>query len=394
MLGAVKSHQFTIVGGDAAPVVDLAVMQGGSPTGSRVYGDAGNVVSVTASATDTRPATVPAFDWSMTHNALSPIAANISSAANISTLTIDLSGVPAGHYPVTVNVNDNNRVTTASMLLSVVATSPDVADCNLDGTPDSNTDCDADGVDNITEGVLDSDADGIADYLDDNRIVDTGAIQNQSGDPVNSYLLTTDSGLRLRLGTTAVTAGASGVMVSQQNIDEHGGQAGAAGLSTTDSFTNLGGFYDYEISGLNDVMTSARVVIPLQSAMLQGAQYRKYNGATWTGFVENSLNTIRSAKGELGVCPAPGSIEYTAGLKAFDFCVQLTLEDGGPNDADGVRNYVIRDPGGVALPPPASATPAASDGRLGMLHPALLLVVPLLLLARRRASKTENIIRR
>jgi hypothetical protein len=391
VLGAVKSHQMTIVGGDAQPVIDLAVLQAGIPTGPKVYGDAGNVVSVTATTTDVRPSTVPTFDWSMTHNALSPIAANISSAANISTLSIDLSGVPAGNYPVTVEVNDNGRATSASLLLSVIAASPDVADCDVSGTPDSNTDCDGDGIDNITEGVTDSDADGIADYLDDNRIVDPGAIQNQSGDPTNSYLLATDAGLRIRLGTTALTAGATGVLVSQQNIDEHGGQAGSAGLATADTYTNLGGYYDFEITGLNNIINTARVVIPLQSAILSGVQYRKYNGASWATFVENDLNSISSAKGELGVCPAPGSIEYTPGLTAFDFCVQLTLEDGGPNDADGVRNYAIRDPGGVALPPETVATPAAADGRLGTLHPALLLilVLPPLLLARRRASKIK-----
>ena len=30
------------------------------------------------------------------------------------------------------------------------------------------------------------------------------------------------------------------------------------------------------------------------------------------------------------------------------WCVQLTIEDGGPNDADGVANQEIVDPGGVA----------------------------------------------
>ncbi|MGB5396904.1 MAG: putative Ig domain-containing protein, partial [Gammaproteobacteria bacterium] len=384
VLGSVKSHRIFIAESDSPPIVNIAIAQAGNSTGNKVYADAGNAVTVTATTTDTRTSTVPVFDWSMTHNAIS--LTNITSTSSTSTLAIDLGTVPVGNYPVTVKVNDNGRETTAGVLLRVIATSPDVSDCNVDGTPDSNTDCDGDGVDNVTEGVTDSDADGIADYLDDNRIVDAAAIQNQSGDPVNSYLLTTDSGLGIRLGTTAQTADAIGVLVSQQNIDEHGGQAGGAGLESVDSYANLGGFYDFEITGLNEAIYTARVVIPLQSAILSGAQYRKYNGASWATFVENDLNSISSAKGELGVCPAPGSIEYTPGLTAFDFCVQLTLEDGGPNDADGLRNYVVRDPGGVALPPETVATPAAADGRLGTLHPALLLLVlPPLLLARRRA---------
>ena len=34
--------------------------------------------------------------------------------------------------------------------------------------------------------------------------------------------------------------------------------------------------------------------------------------------------------------------------------MQLTLEDGGPNDADGRRNRVIKDPGGVGMSPQAA----------------------------------------
>ena len=36
------------------------------------------------------------------------------------------------------------------------------------------------------------------------------------------------------------------------------------------------------------------------------------------------------------------------GLTEGDSCLQLTLEDGGPNDADGEVNGVFKDPSGVA----------------------------------------------
>ncbi len=58
---------------------------------------------------------------------------------------------------------------------------------------------------------------------------------------------------------------------------------------------------------------------------------------------------MASAPGLLGGCPAPGDTSYQLGLTEGHFCVQLTLEDGGPNDADNEANGTIVDPGGVAV---------------------------------------------
>jgi hypothetical protein len=49
----------------------------------------------------------------------------------------------------------------------------------------------------------------------------------------------------------------------------------------------------------------------------------------------------------MGVCPPPGSAEYRPGLNHGDWCVQVTIEDGGPNDADGAKNGVIASLAGV-----------------------------------------------
>ena len=65
-----------------------------------------------------------------------------------------------------------------------------------------------------------------------------------------------------------------------------------------------------------------------------------------------------SAAGDPGVCPAAGSASYADGLTAGHHCVQLVVEDGGANDADGLANGVIRDPGGVAMEAVAVAAAA------------------------------------
>jgi hypothetical protein len=109
------------------------------------------------------------------------------------------------------------------------------------------------------------------------------------------------------------------------------------------------------------------VVIPLQSAIQQGSIYRKYNSSGWFDFVEDDLNELRSSAGNEGACPQPGSNLYSEGLTPGHLCLQLTIQDGGANDAEGVRNYIVQDPGGLALAPAAEEVAVAADesGRVG-----------------------------
>jgi hypothetical protein len=100
-------------------------------------------------------------------------------------------------------------------------------------------------------------------------------------------------------------------------------------------------------------------------------------------FVEDSKNKLSSAVGEEGVCPAPGDSAYqhNDGLVEGDYCVQLLIEDGGPNDADSLKNGVIADPGGVAVAAikeadpviPAPANTSSGGGSINILTLILLL---------------------
>jgi hypothetical protein len=94
----------------------------------------------------------------------------------------------------------------------------------------------------------------------------------------------------------------------------------------------------------------ANVVLPLRYPIAPGAVYRKHLFGVWHDFSATGGDAIASAPGGDGACPPPLSGAYRPGLAAGDACVQLTLADGGPNDADGLANGVIRDPGGLAVP--------------------------------------------
>jgi hypothetical protein len=91
-----------------------------------------------------------------------------------------------------------------------------------------------------------------------------------------------------------------------------------------------------------------RVVVPQTAAIPADAVYRKFLDGRWRNFSENAFNQLHSAAGSPGYCPPPGDAAWTSGLVEGYYCVQLTIQDGGPNDGDGVVNGSIEDPGGVA----------------------------------------------
>jgi hypothetical protein len=205
-------------------------------------------------------------------------------------------------------------------------------------------DSDGDGVSDLDEGAGDSDQDGIPDYLDS-----VGAA-NQLPSNDNDAVMQVDNGLKLRLGETAFAADIAAAQVTVQDLMDHGGSGGGVATNAEDNAYQIpSGIFDFEVSGTVPG-DSVRVVIPQSSAVPANAVYRKYTSGTgWSNFAINAKNSVASAPGALGICPAPGDVSYINGLTEGHFCVQLTIEDGGDNDADNQANGVVKDPGGVAV---------------------------------------------
>jgi len=90
--------------------------------------------------------------------------------------------------------------------------------------------------------------------------------------------------------------------------------------------------------------------VPLSGPIPANAVYRKYSAsASWYDFEMDANNRVASAPGEANACPLVNSDAYTDGLTAGHMCVQITIEDGGPNDIDGEVNGTIVDPSGIAV---------------------------------------------
>ena len=96
-----------------------------------------------------------------------------------------------------------------------------------------------------------------------------------------------------------------------------------------------------------------------------------------------------SAAGEKGYCPPPGDVAYKAGLSQGNWCLQLTIEDGGPNDTDGLANNRVTDPGGVGRIL-SSVNVSSSGGGGGVWNPLVSVLSIFVILMIRNKKRIEK----
>ncbi len=297
------------------------------------------------------------YDWSGSDAALLAVSSGGSSG---STLSLSPETLPPGPYRLEMTVQRSvgdytSEASTVEMIVSVLegATPADVADADGDGVPDSADDADARA--------------GLGHEL-----------QAQMG-----ARMQVAAGIRLQLGSTARTARTGAALVSVGDIANAGDGAGGGVDNSEDEFDYGSGIYDFAITNLPEVGASVQVVIPQTAAIGEFPEYRKFRpDSGWSAFAEDESNSIASAAGAPGECPPPGDESYAPGLGQGHFCVQLTIQDGGPNDGDAALgpNGVIADPGGVATPKGQVAVGQGS----GAFAPVALLLLTLAAVLRRR----------
>jgi MYXO-CTERM domain-containing protein len=200
----------------------------------------------------------------------------------------------------------------------------------------------------------------------------------------------------LHIGEVAQAAQRRGTEVTQQDISRHGAGESSPGANAVDNADNFGGFYDFQVRGLTVPNMSVPVVIALKQDIPADAVVRLYkplNG--WQSFVSNGVNKVQSASAdEFGVCPLPLDERYVDGLQEGHQCVQITLQDGGPNDSDIATNYVIKALVAVAVLKEAAGSDAvrspcgqlicsSSSGGGGNIGPWVVVLLVLLWSARR-----------
>ncbi len=316
--GSKRSSRILVSEANIAPVVALEVEQNGLSRLTISEGD--GVVTVTATVTDANPQDQVTGSW------------NVGRLDNVTSDQTQLSFDPAeqgpGLYLVSYTATDNGTPNLSATSRVFIVIRPNLPTL---GTGDT----DSDLIPDDQEGFADSDGDGIPDYQD--------AINECNVMPTEllgqtDFVAEGEPGVCLRLGTVAAETDAGGLQIEKNAVE------------TDNVAVNIGGIFDFIAYGLPEQGQSYSLVIPQRLPVPANAVYRKFNDVTgWVDFVSNANNSVSSSQGERGFCPPPGDAVWTSGLTEGHWCVQVRVQDGGPNDADGIANGAIVDPGGVAV---------------------------------------------
>lgn len=335
-------HTATITETNLAPRLNLRVSQAGEKR--TLISQDGGPVTLQISATDPNLDDQLTYAWT-----------NSSAALNLETVTsaeaaIEPAELAPGVYRVNATATDdaaNPLSTSRHLTLRVVETLPALAAGDDDG----------DGIDNVTEGLKDSDDDGVPDYLDN--------LSEPTVQPTQlpNTFAQTDPGTRLAVGEAAIVSGTYTPDISQADLAAWAETQEAAAPALDDQYESAEQLFDFEVQQLSNTGQSISIVLPLAAPLPADAVYRKYSAADgWVDFVLNESNVIASAPGPAELCAPPDSETYETGLSSGNECLRLTISDGGPNDGDREMNAVVVDPGTIAVKdatPPVLTLPSA-----------------------------------
>jgi len=298
-----------------------ASQNGGATTTQTVINTVGGGnVTITSSLVGTAGVI---FTWTSSDVNITDTDSNLTNGS----FTFDPEGLTAGNYVFTATYQDTNTQPddtkgTGEIVIRVV-------DSAVGDTGDSNG-----------NGIQNKDDAGLA----------NSQLQSVLGANSSTYVLETSSG-SLRLGKTAFCAGTAAKLTSAE-LEANAGDACETTINSSDDLiktVGIGGYYDFEVTGLT-MGETVDIAIPLTASIPNSAVYRKYNTLIgWSTFTSDDNNSLSSANAiSEGMCPAPSSTDYTAGLTAGHNCLRLTITDGGPNDTDNSVNGLIKDPGAIA----------------------------------------------
>lgn len=334
--GSQRVSRIVVSEANVAPVVSLTVQQNGE--NRLTVSESDGVVTVTATVTDANPQDQMTGVWDFGR------LTNVTS--DQSQLSFDPTEQGPGLYLVSYTATDNgtpNLSATSRVFIVLRPNLPTLGSADTDG----------DLVPDDQEGFADSDGDGIPDYQD--------AINECNVMPTEllgqtQFVAEGDPGVCLRLGTVAAETDAGGLQIAKDAV------------VIDNVAVNIGGIFDFIAYGLPEQGKSYSLVIPQRLPVPANAVYRKFSDVTgWVDFVSNERNSVSSTAGERGFCPPPGDAVWTEGLTEGHWCVQVTVEDGGPNDADGIANSAIVDPGGVAVVLNGNNLPVAAEDEASVL---------------------------
>lgn len=337
--GNTHVHQTTLAEGNVAPDVGIVVRQNGVQR--LLISRAEGLVTLRADVADPNVDDSHNYVWQWL----------LGSATDLDTVddyfTFDPLQLSVGLYVVEVTVSDDGSPSledTARIYLSVV----EMVDPPLPGN-----DSDLDLIPDDLEGTGDDDGDGVPNYLDSRAECNVALEQVNDQD---GFQIEGEPGVCLRRGYFTAHGESGGALLTESDIVN-----GLNQIIPDPDAINVGGIFDYISYGLPQAGQTYRIVMPQRMPVPDLAVYRKFINGSWGFFTEGGSDQIASAPGEQGFCPPPGGSSWQPGLTAGHWCVQLTISDGGPNDADGMANGIVVDPGGVGVLISANLPPVATN---------------------------------
>jgi len=319
-LGAGSAYTLTIAEQNIAPQVTYSVMQDNEQR-LLIENNAGQVV-IETEVSDSNTLDTHQYQWLDSDSEL------VDVDNDETTYTFDATGLTAGIQILSLVVTDNGDTplsTTTNIYLVITEVLVVLTDVDSDG----------DLIPDNEEGLGDDDLDGIPNYLD---VPSACNVMPQQASESQVFLVEGEAGVCLRKGSTVANNKSGGLELAPDEV-----------LNDEDTL-NVGGLFDFIAYGLSEAGQSYNLVLPQRLPIPAFALYRKLtpiNG--WVDFVVDVNNQVASSQGSFGFCPPPGDASWSIGLSEGHWCVQLTIEDGGPNDDDGLANGSIDDPGGVAV---------------------------------------------
>lgn len=321
-IGARGTLDISLISENAAPLVSIIVSQE-DRLGTLVARNSG-AITLHAIVDDPNSLDTHSFQWTY------PAGTTAQASSDGFELSVDALTLKAGLNEFSVLATDSGVPALANrgqVALAVLETAPVL------GTGDTN----ANGTSDRDEGWGDA-GNGIPAYL--NRSAIERGVLPEDAPVTDKFLIEGDAGARLKVGVYAQLAGAGGARLQNSSV---------ATFIGSDVVTNTGGYFDLQAQDLAALGQVVTFVIPQRQPIPAQPIYRLWDARTsrWVSFLENTSNKLSSAAGSEGYCPPPGSVAYEPGLKPGDWCVQVAIEDGGPNDADHQRNGALMKSGGV-----------------------------------------------
>lgn len=337
-LGTKSIFTFTLTENNIAPQVNLMVSQNNEQRTiiDKTLGD----VVITSEVSDDNIDDNHTYTWESTGTTGTEL---IDIDTNNTRFTFDPTNLASGQQIITLTVTDNGNAPLSNQAfayIDIVETLPTLTAGDQDG----------DLIPDNIEGYGDTDSDGIANYLD--NIVSCN-VQPQIVGEYSQFYIETELGYCLSKGIHTVNNASGSLLLSANEV------------TPDEAAVNIGGIFDFILTGLPIAGESISLVIPQRLPVPENAHYRKVNSeGVWNDFMVDENNYYSSAAGERGYCPAPNSDSWTMGLTEGHWCVQLTIEDGGSNDDDGLANHQIIDPGGISVLINANTLPAVANDEL------------------------------